>query len=675
MTAAVTAVPARAQPPGTALHLLDVPYLPQSEALCGGAAVAMVMRFFGETGIYAETFAGLVDRDAGGIRGQDLIDALRARGWQAQSFSGDAALVRSYLDAGRPVIALIQDRPGRFHYVVLVGWDGGRVIVHDPARAPFRLLEERAFTEAWSASGFWTLVAGPPPAPATALPPVATLPPAESLPTAPASASPTAGNATPPRTPCDPMVQEAVRLAGAGALDGGRALLEVAAAACPLSASPWREMAGLHALKNEWREAAQDARRALANDAADPLALRILATSLFLDGDADGALAAWNRLGQPIIDLITVTGLERTRYLAVTRGIGLRPQQLLTRAALQAARRRLGELPAAQSTRLAYRPAEHGTAQVDAAVLERPLVPSGFVALAAIGVHAVSDRELAASLSSPSGGGELATLSWRWWEHRPRVGGRFAAPAPFGGVWAVDGFTERQSYAGPAAGAAVVEEARRRVAIQVANWTERGLRWEVTSGLDVWDRPRRRAFSLGLGVEQRLDGDRVSLRAGIDAWTGGLSAWGTRALAEWRSATTHEGTVWLAQAGIDQVADSAPRALWAGAGTGQGRDALLRAHPLLDDGVIRDGVFGRRLLHGGVEGRHWLRPRGVIRLAPAVFLDAARAGRGLRDADPAGQVDAGVGLRIAVPGAGVVRVDYARGLRERAGALSIGWTR
>lgn len=657
-------MPARAQPPGAALHLLAVPYLPQSEALCGGAAVAMVMRFFGETGIYAGTFAGLVDREAGGIRGQDLIDALRARGWQAQSFSGDAALVRSHLDAGRPVIALIQDRPGRFHYVVLVGWEGGRVIVHDPARAPFRLLDERAFTEAWSASGFWTLVAGPPPGPAAAA-----LPPADS------PASPNTGDSTPPRTPCDPMVQEGVRLAGTGAVEAGRRLLEVAAAACPLSAAPWREMAGLHALTREWREASHDARRALANDDDDPLALRILATSLFLDGDPDAALAPWNRLGEPVIDLINVTGLERTRYLAVTRGIGLRPQRLLTRAALQAARRRLGELPAAQSTRLAYQPGEHGTAQVDAAVLERPLVPSGFLALAAIGVRGVSDRELAASLSSPSGGGELATLSWRWWEHRPRVGVRFAAPAPFGGVWAVDGFTERQSYAGPAPGAAVVEEARRRVAVELANWTERGLRWEVTSGLDAWGSPRRRALSLGLAVEQRLDNDRVSLRAGVDAWAGGLSTWGSRAQAAWRSAATHEGTVWLAQAGIDQVAGHAPRALWAGAGTGQGRDALLRAHPLLDDGVIRGGVFGRRLLHGGVEGRHWLRPRAVIRLAPAIFLDAARAARGPRDAVPAGQVDAGVGLRIAVPGAGVVRIDYARGLREHAGALSIGWTR
>ena len=118
----------------------------QSEALCGGAAIAMVMRYFGATNVYTETFSALVDQAAGGIRGQDLLQALETRGWHAQSFRGDASLVQSQLAAARPAIALIQDRPGRFHYVVVVGWSNGRVIVHDPARAPFRLLEEKQFT-------------------------------------------------------------------------------------------------------------------------------------------------------------------------------------------------------------------------------------------------------------------------------------------------------------------------------------------------------------------------------------------------------------------------------------------------------------------------------------------------------------------------------------------------
>jgi len=135
-TAAVRVCAASPQAPRAALHMLDVPYLPQSEELCGGAAIAMVMRFFGETNVYAETFSSLVDRSAGGIRGQDLLDALHSRGWKAESFRGDAPLVQSHLDSGRPVVALIQDRPGRFHYVVIVGWSAGRVVVHDPARAP-----------------------------------------------------------------------------------------------------------------------------------------------------------------------------------------------------------------------------------------------------------------------------------------------------------------------------------------------------------------------------------------------------------------------------------------------------------------------------------------------------------------------------------------------------------
>ena len=69
--------------------LLDVPYVPQSEELCGGAAVAMVMRFWGATGIYAESFSSLVDKRARGIRGEDLIRSLHERGWQASSFNGD----------------------------------------------------------------------------------------------------------------------------------------------------------------------------------------------------------------------------------------------------------------------------------------------------------------------------------------------------------------------------------------------------------------------------------------------------------------------------------------------------------------------------------------------------------------------------------------------------------
>lgn len=660
----MSAAPVQAQS-SSSLHLLDVPYLPQTESLCGGAAIAMVMRYWGAANVYAETFADLVDPAAGGITGEALLGALRARGWTAQSFRGDAPTVTAYLAERRPVVALIQDRPGRFHYVVVVGWPAGRVIVHDPARAPFRVIDDKVFDAAWKASDYWSLIAIPP---ATG--------------SADGLSIRNSSETIPPervgaKGPCTAMVDEGVRLAGAGDAAGARRLFEVAAEQCPDAAGPWREMAGLRALTSDWPGAAVDARKALSKDPGDPLALRILATALYLDNDPDGALAAWNRAGEPIIDLVRITGLERTRYEVASRAMGLHPQRVLTLDDLRAARRRLADLPAAQTARAGFRPADNGRAQVDAVVLERPLLPTSRIALAALGLHAITDREVSASLASPTGGGELWTASWRWWAHRPRAGVRFDAPAPFGGVWGVNLFDERQSYS--RAGASFVE-ARRRAEFAVSRWTARGLRWD---GAVAFDRLRDarmdlggRSFSITGGAQQRFAGDRASLEARAGSWAGDFTTWTFSLRSEWQSSTRHEGQVWTARAGGDFTGARAPLALWPGAGTGQARDVLLRAHPLLDEGVIRNAAFGRQLVAGGGEWRRWASAaRKPVRAAPALFVDVARAHRGLDTAIQRWQFDAGAGLRLALPGSGVLRVDVARGLRDRRTAVSVGWTK
>src|SRR5687767_7237480 len=107
-------------------RLLDVPFVPQSEALCGGAAAAMVFRYWRDVPSYAEDFASLVADGAEGIRVGDLTRAVRERGWRAFSFGGTASDLRQHVEQGRPVIALIEDRPARFHYVVVVAWVADR---------------------------------------------------------------------------------------------------------------------------------------------------------------------------------------------------------------------------------------------------------------------------------------------------------------------------------------------------------------------------------------------------------------------------------------------------------------------------------------------------------------------------------------------------------------------
>ena len=661
VAAAMPTPRAGGQVPTAKLHLLDVPYLPQSEALCGGAAVAMLMRYWGTTNVYAETFQNLVDAEAGGIRGADLIGALRSRGWVAESIHGDARRIQSQLTARRPVVLLIEDRPGRFHYVVVVGWSDGRVIVHDPARGPFRILDEHALTRAWLASDNWTLIAEPP---ASMVSPAA----ASSGPPAPPNAA---------TEPCGDLINEGVRLAGTDDKSGARQLFEIATASCPNSAGPWRERAGLHALAGEWPAAADDARRALSKDPSDALAARILATALYLEDDPDGALDAWNLVGEPRLDLINVNGLERTRYGVAARLMGLEPRTMLTRRELIAARRRLSELPSAQTTQVSIKPTENGRTQVEASVIERPLWPTSALSLSAIGLRAITDREALVTISSPTGGGEAVKLSWRWWEQRPGLALGFDASAPFGGVWGISLFDERQTYQ---SGNAVARETRRRADVHVSNWTTWGLRWEGAVGVDRFGSADvdeiHHTLALAGSVQERFDNDRASVEARVGSWFGEASPWTLALRSEWRSTVQREGLVWLARAEEAAVSSNAPLALWPGAGTGQGREGLLRAHPLIDDGIVRDAAFGRQVIGGGLETRRWTQPsRLPVRLGPALFVDVARAYRGLDQTLEGWQTDIGAGLRFAIPGSGVLRIDVAHGVRDGRTALSMGWGR
>ena len=655
-----SAVTARAQPSSSAgpVRLLDVPYIQQSEALCGGAAVAMVMRYWGATGVYAETFAPLVDQAAGGIRGEDLLRDLNGRGWNARSFGGDPTLVRARLAAGQPVIALIEDRPGAYHYVVIVAWANGRVVQHDPARAPFRVINEEAFVRAWNVTGRWTLLALPPEA-------VAKRASGSVVDGTDVSTARTAsGNPA-----CEALVAEGVTRATAGDHETALQTLAAAADACPADAAPWREMAGVHALKESWTEAARHAREAVGRDPRDEHAWRILATSRYVTDDFAGALEAWNAVGEPLLDIVNIGGLEHTRHASAASALRLQPQTVLTRAALSAAARRLADVPAAQVARVSYRPLESGRAAVDAVMIERPRSPFGITSLAVASVRALSNRELTLASANPTGAGDLAIVSWRWWENRPHIAASYAAPLSIGGVLRTDIYRDEQTY-----GLERIGEVRKGGSVAWSDWTATNLRWQTTLGFDTWGE-RGKTLALSAAIEQRAWGDRVALDGSATIVAGNFSAWTGNAGVHWRSSLRNQGAVFLARGGVELASDRAPLALWPGAGHGHARPTLLRAHALLDDGVITGGVFGRRVYSAGAEWRAWSRPlKGALRFAPAAFVDAARAERRLTPNDQ-WHVDAGAGLRIALPGSNILRIDVAKGVRDGKTAFSVGWMR
>lgn len=675
--ALVVAVPAAGQvsragqgsPAGDPLPVLAVPFVPQSEALCGGAAVSMVLRYRGERGVRAERFAHLLTADGRGIPTGRLATEAGRRGFEPLVFRGDRPELRRQIEAGRPVIALLEVAPDRYHYVVVVAsWPGGTAF-HDPARAPWRVLPAAEFDRAWEGAGRWAMVLGP----ASGSPGEAGGSPAE-----------VAGADTPAEA-CAPALRAAVRLARTGRAGEAEALLDAALEACPGRSEPLRELAGLRLRQGRWEEAARLSRQALERRPGDDHALRTLATARYLAGDEEAALAAWSEAGASTVDLVRVSGLGRTRHGAVARLLGIEPDEPLTPGRLRTAGRRLDDLPAAAATRLDYRPVGDGAVELRAAVLERPLAPSSPPELAALGLRALATGELSATVAGPTGAGEAWRLAWRPSSARPRLELSGAVPARLGfpALWRLSGGWERERWLVDPAGAgagdpARAEGTRRRLAVGAESWATGWLRWRGGAGLERWSEA---GIQLGLagGVEARASGERLSARLDLAAWRGleqGSLHGRVDADLGWRTRSEVRGTVLQLRAGASLVSSDAPRFLWPGAGTGRARAALLRAHPFLEAGAVAGPAFGPRLAHGGLEVVRWLDPAGLlpgvpVRLGLAAFGDAARAW-GAGGPSPA-LVDAGLGLRLGLAGAGRLRLDVARGLTDRASAVSIGW--
>jgi len=200
----------------------------------------------------------------------------------------------------------------------------------------------------------------------------------------------------------------------------------------------------------------------------------------------------------------------------------------------------------------------------------------------------------------------------------------------------------------------------------------------LRGGIDDW--AGQRAAFVGGALEHRLLRNRVSILADINNWFGGGSLprfTATSVRARWSSSPVAYGWSAAVGGGIQRVSNGAPLALWSGAGDGRERGELLRAHPMLDDGVINvtpNSVFGRSIAFGNVETRHWMDTPWPVRFGVAAFVDVAHAGvRAF--AAPTTQVDVGGGLRLRLPGSSrTLRVDVAHGLRDGANALTIGWT-
>jgi hypothetical protein len=669
LTLAVSAAGAGRREDRPTTPLLDVPYLTQTQQLCGGAAVAMVLRYWGERDVLPQDFASLVEPAGDGIRTSVLADAVLRRGWQAVPAGGHgnapAAWLASEIDKGRPVIALVEVGPRTYHYVVVVSVTANDIIYHDPARAPFRIVSHDEFDRQWEAANRWALVV----LPAAGMAPVGSREPV---------AAANSAAELPASTPCRELIAQSIALARAGQLDDAERGLRAAGALCPDTAEPQLELGGVRFLQRRYAEAESLAAGALEASPEDEIAWDLLGTSRYLQGNLQGALEAWNEIGRPRTDVVRIEGVERLDHPVVVKRIGLEARAPITPSAFGRAERRLIDLPTIKRASLNYFPRADGSADVRAVLAERSVLPSGLIGWGAVGVNSAFRRELRLLVAGPFRQGETFDIRYRWRPNRPRLRLGFAMPAPgfLPGILGVEGWWERQTYQSPEL---PLREVRNRVGAYLTDWITDDLRWLAGGAADEFSGRRYLAFHAGL--ERRWFDDHLSTVVSGGYWTPTGFQENTRGFGQghaqvsWRSSTNASAPEWLARAGYTAVGQTAPLAVWPIAGSGESRGPLLRAHELHSDGIVVSGVFGRHMAFGSLEYQQPVYARKGASVAVAGFADTGRAWQRPFSPGPSPlHVDVGVGLRLSAGGYDdQLRIDFAYGLEDGSRTISAGY--
>ncbi len=549
----------------------------------------MLERFWGAHGVYATDFSRLVHPDEGGIRTDDLARALEARGLDVTVRSGDPSVAEAALTHGLPVMLLIGSGAERRHYVVLISRSGNTARIHDPNWGPDRAVAWKALESAWAASHYWALVA-------TGLRRTWTR---------------TAARAT-------RASHSAVHLPG-GALSALRA--------------------------GRYGEAKEMGRRLLRGRHPDPQSgWRLLATTRWLEGDARGALRAWNHVDEPRLDLLDIHGLEHVRFQALASLVPIAPGEVVTPGRLALTRRRARSFPALAAARTDYRPNVDGSADVQISVLERPRVPSEPWALASPALEALFRQGTHVSLGPFTGAAERWTIHGTWDPASSGWGLSLAVPAPVvEGIVTVRGDWRRERFRTTPTGVTEVEQ-RRRAELSVQEWLTPHVRVSGGAALERWSHRGTVASGL-LGLVLSASSDRTWLRSTVERWAGRGRPFGRVKMQGRLGIASSESVRWWMRGGVTLVDGAAPKMLWPGAGSGRARTPLLRGHGLVEGGRIGGPVFGRRLAHATLERFRFWR-FGPIRVGWTAFADLAGARESAAGGAAGPYLDIGGGLRV-----------------------------
>jgi hypothetical protein len=486
------------------------------------------------------------------------------------------------------------------------------------------------------------------------------------------------------------LVARGVSLGREGKLEEARAAFERALELDPGRPEAFVERGGLAFLEKRYLDAARDLERALALE-EDAYARDLLASCLFLAGRTDEALASWNRLGQPVLRRVEVRGLRKTLDRVARRELSAAEGEVLELDALRSSRLRLAEAGPFERASLRVVPVGDGKADLEVDLLERHGFFSSPVDFVLGGAVNALNQRVALRYWNLGGTGVSLGGQYRWSEKRPETTLALDAPRPFGlpGYLHLSGSRGRQAYAVDG-----VESTLRARGAELAARAVLGPRTIGELSFRVRDRssspvdpasPDGLVLGPAVAVRHRLRDrhrQRLDARASLFLSATGLGAdvgfTQVDASLTYRlhlaapDGRTLDRSVLALRLTAGRGSDRTPLdAMYAVGGSAE-MDLPVRAHRQYRGGVLGREAIGRDVALANVEWRRRLLSRSTVQVSGVTFVDLAWVGRRSQATVEGRYADVGFGIRVGLPGAGVLRVDFGHGLRDGRDTVFLG---
>jgi predicted double-glycine peptidase len=157
------APPSAVSPAGSGRILERVPFFPQQAYQCGPASLASVLNYWGWQTTPEEIAAKIFSRGARGTLNLDMVLYAQRKGLKANQFQGSPEKLKENIDAGRPVIVLVDLGISVYrqdHFMVVIGYAENGVIVHS-GREERKFIAWDSFLKTWEKTKFWALLVTP----------------------------------------------------------------------------------------------------------------------------------------------------------------------------------------------------------------------------------------------------------------------------------------------------------------------------------------------------------------------------------------------------------------------------------------------------------------------------------------------------------------------------------